>query len=390
MVGPVFGPAAKKYHADLPEQCRHRVPVFAGPGKAAIFRQIPHPMRALKTLLIILLAVLALGLILGLVGPKHTHVERSVTIAAPAGATWPHMSSLRANNTWSPFLEMDPSAKVTYEGEDGAVGSKSMWEGNSQVGKGQQEITAIEAQKHMGLKLNFIEPFESEAASGLDLAAMGDSSKVTWTFDGENNFISRIFCVFMDMDKMLGGEFDKGLTKLKGLAEADAARMAAEASATPTFDIQSGDRAAGTYVGIKSAADLSQADIGKFYMDNVPKLYEALGKANVKPAGPLCGLYFDWNEAKKTTSMMVCVAVPEGTKVAGLATEKVPAGKAYWTVLNGPYDGMMAAHTALGARIAADNMAHAGAVLEEYVVGQPEKDSTKYVTNIIYTVKPKS
>ena len=117
-----------------------------------------------------------------------------------------------------------------------------------------------------------------------------------------------------------------------------------------------------------------------------------LTASNLKPAGPMCGLYFDWNEEKKTTSMMVCVPVAEGAKVAGLATEKVPAGKAYWLVFNGPYNmDMYAAHNALGAKIAADNMEHAGVVLEEYVVSQgTEPDSTKWVTNIIYSVKPKS
>jgi effector-binding domain-containing protein len=344
-------------------------------------------MRVLKTILIILAALVGLFIILGLMGAKTFRVERSTTIAAPASAVYANVSSLGAMDKWGPWKEMEHNMTTTMSGSpDGQVGAVSHWK--SDESEGEQKLTELVPDQKVRTELHFISPWEATNTGTFDLAPAGDSTKITWGIEGENGFMARVMSVFMNMDNMVGPMFEKGLANLKTITEEEAKKMAA--NATPTFDIQSGDRPAGTYVGIKSAADLPQDQIGKFYEDNVPKVFEALGKANVKPNGPLCGLYFDWNEEKKTTSMMVCVPVAEGTKVAGLATENLPAGKAYWTVLNGPYDGMMAAHTALGTKIAADNMEHAGAVLEEYIVGQPEKDSTKYVTNIIYTVKAKS
>lgn len=345
-------------------------------------------MRVLKTIFIIVLALVALLLIRGLFGAKTFRIERSTVIAAPAEAVFPKIASLKTMYDWSPWKEKDPNAKTTMEGTDGAVGSSMSWEGNKDVGSGKQEVTELVPNKSMRMALHFIKPWEANNTATFDLAPAGDSTKVTWGLEGENGFMMRVMSVFMDMDKMVGPDFEKGLANLKAMAEAEQAEAAKAKAAEPVVAIQTGDRPAATYVGIKSDPKLPWAAMEKFFMDNSSKLYETLGKANVKPAGPMCGLYYDWNEKEMTTSMMVCVPVAEGTKVKGLETEKMPATRAYWTVLNGPYGGMKAAHEALGARIEADSLDHGGPVLEEYVAGPgTETDSTKYVTNIIYPVK---
>ena len=311
-------------------------------------------------------------------------------INAPADAVYANVSTLANMEKWGPWKEMEHNMTSQLSGSaDGQVGAISHWK--SDESEGEQELAELVPDQKVRTKLRFISPWEANNEGTFDLSAMGDSTKVTWGIQGENNFIGRVMSVFMNMDKMVGPMFEKGLSNLKGVTEKEHATAMEMAKAAPAFEVMSGDRPAGTYVGIKSSDNLPWSGISKFYMDNTPKVYEALGKANVKPTGPLCGLYYDWHEKDLTTSMMVCVPVAEGAKVAGLAADVVPAGKAYWTVLKGGYGGMMAAHEALGAKIAADNMDHAGAVLEEYVAGQgTEPDSTKWITNIIYTVKPKS
>jgi hypothetical protein len=158
----------------------------------------PQQMRALKTLLIILLAVVALAVVLGITGPKHSEVSRSAIVHAPVDVVYAHANSLQRMAEWSPWAKKDPAMKVTYSGTEGVVGQNSSWSGNANVGSGSQEITALEPLKKVGLALHFKEPFESEATSDLDLVPMGDSTKVTWVFRGDNNFVSRIYLAFND------------------------------------------------------------------------------------------------------------------------------------------------------------------------------------------------
>ena len=282
---------------------------------------------------------------------------------------------------------MDPDAKYDMAGEDGTVGAKKSWDGEV-VDQGSMTITGLEPEKSIKFDLAFGDFMVSKVA--LDLTPAEGGTEVKWSLHGDVPFMGRAMMMLRGMEGKVGKDFETGLTNLKAMCEARQAELD-KATAERKVEVMSGDRPAADYVGIKSSDKLPWSEMSKFYMDNTPKVYEALGKAHAKPTGPLCGLYYDWNEKDMTTSMMVCVPVAAGTKVAGLVADVVPAGKAYWTVLKGGYFGMYGAHDALGVRIAADNMDHAGAVLEEYVVGQnTEPDSTKWVTNIIYTVKPKS
>ena len=175
-------------------------------------------MKFIKYLLIIFAAITGIFLLLGLVAPREYEISRSVSINAPSPEVFPHLSSLKKRNEWSPWAELDPGMKVTYEGTDGQPGSKQAWEGNDQVGKGVQEILSVSERK-VETKVKFIEPFESEMLSSLDLAPESSGTKVTWTAKGENPFPFNAFCLFMDMDSMIGKDFEKGLGKLKVIIE---------------------------------------------------------------------------------------------------------------------------------------------------------------------------
>ena len=175
-------------------------------------------MKIVKIALIGVVAIIGILLILGFIIPKDFNVERSLVINAPKDSVITQVKSLKNAQKWSPWAELDPNMKVTFEGVDGEVGSIYTWEGNDQVGKGKQQIAAI-SDKQVDFKLNFIEPFESESMAYVKLEPQGNATKATWGIKGENPYPFNVLCLFMDMDSMLGKDFEKGLNKLKAICE---------------------------------------------------------------------------------------------------------------------------------------------------------------------------
>jgi Polyketide cyclase / dehydrase and lipid transport len=347
-------------------------------------------MRALKTIGIILLALVVIVLGMAAFGKNDFRIERSAVIQAPPSAVYANVNSLAGMDTWGPWKEMEHNMTSVLSGSpDGQVGAISHWK--SDESEGEMELGELVQDKRVITKLRFISPWTATNEATYDLEPTTDGTKVTWAMTGQNNYMAKVMGVFMNMDKMVGPMFEKGLANLKTLTEKEHAEAMAKAPEHPAMEIMSGDRPTAMYIGLKSDPKLPQADIGKFFMDNTGKLYEALGKAGVKPAGPLCGIYYDWNTETRTTSMMICVPVAEKHNVPGLANDNIPAGKAYWTTMYGGPSGSYAAHTAVDEKFKADGMEMGGPALEEYEVNQgSEPDSTKWITKIIYMVKPKA
>lgn len=346
-------------------------------------------MRALKTLLIILLAVVVLAVILGLVGPKHSHLERDVVIAAPPAVVWDHVNTLKKQNEWSPFLAMDPGMKVSYDGADGAVGSKSSWAGG-RSGKGEQVITMVDTGKQLAVDLHFTEPFESEANGNISLTPAGDSTKVTWSFDSENGFVSRIFYVFKDMDAMLGPVFAGGLAQLKQLCEADAAKVAEELKGRTFrgFTIETVDRPATTYLGKRQVVKWDK--LGAYFGSTFGMASQAAATAGLKLAGAPSGLFFQWDTLAGSADVFAGMPVQAGSdaKVDGLQMVEVPAGKALMIAYRGNYDGTEKAHYAMDDMMKANGLELRDAVIEEYVTDpMQEPDTAKWLTNIYYPIK---
>lgn len=344
-------------------------------------------MRAFKTLLIIIGALLALVIILGLIGPSEFRVERSTVIKAPADLVFPYVSHLKNMEAWGPWKEEDPGMQVSFNDKpDGTVGAKSMWKGGSSSGS--QEIIEIQPNKAVRTNLSFTEPMTSEHTGTFDLEAMGDSTRVTWGMEGRNGFMGKVMGVFMNMDKMVGPMFEKGLSNLKRVAEADAAMKLDEAG---TYAIEAGERPAAVYVGVRKT--VAWADLPKFFQESFGATGKALGEAGVQAASAPTAVYFKWDEATGTADLLAGTAIPADAKgrVKGLIELEVPASKAFWIAYVGGYHGMKPAHEALAARLEADNMELNGHVIEEYITdpgGEP--DSLKWQTNIIWLARDKT
>lgn len=166
----------------------------------------------------------ALVLLLGYAAtrPDEFRVERRLRIAAPADLLWPLVSELRGFNRWNPYDRKDPLIKGQYSGTAAGIGSRYAWE-SDKVGTGSLEVTGQQPGRAVQLKLDFVKPFEAHNQAEFVLQPMADgATEVRWTMSGPANFISKLMGVFMDMDKMVGRDFEDGLQNLRQIAEGPA------------------------------------------------------------------------------------------------------------------------------------------------------------------------
>jgi uncharacterized protein YndB with AHSA1/START domain len=165
--------------------------------------------------------VFALLILIGLIAmqPSDFRLERKATIAAPPATVYALVDNFKAWDDWSPWAKIDPAMKKTLSGPERGVGAIYEWEGNDDVGKGRMEIIEAVDQQKIKIDLNFIAPFAARNETVFTFENQGDGTQVTWSMSGTNNFMAKAFDLFVDMDKMVGADFDKGLGQLKALSE---------------------------------------------------------------------------------------------------------------------------------------------------------------------------
>lgn len=173
----------------------------------------------LRIILLVIVATIALILVLAILKPAEFRVTRSATLAVPASAVFAEINDFHRWQNWSPWEKMDPNLKRTFEGPASGMGSIYSWEGNKKVGSGRMTIAASLPSELIRIRLEFLKPWESTCVTEFTLVPEGSSTVVTWTMSGPNSFVSKLIGVFMSMDKMIGSDFEKGLTNLKSTLE---------------------------------------------------------------------------------------------------------------------------------------------------------------------------
>jgi hypothetical protein len=133
-----------------------------------------------------------------------------------------HVNDFHKWRAWSPWEERDPDMERTYDGPAAGEGAKYAWAGNGDVGEGKMTITESRPGELIRIKLEFLKPMSATNTTEFTFKAEGDGTVVTWDMTGRNNFMAKAFCLFMNMDKMVGGDFEKGLANLKSIAEKEA------------------------------------------------------------------------------------------------------------------------------------------------------------------------
>lgn len=182
--------------------------------------------------------------------PSAYHVERKLEVAAPADLVFGVLNDLHQFAGvmvlfGSPLEKLDPNMQKTFEGPAAGVGQSYAWNGK-EAGKGKLTIEESVPGQKVGIKLEFVEPMESTATCALTLAGTPTGSFVTWSMDGNHNFIGKAFGIFVDMDTMLGTDIEKGLAQLKTVAEGKQVAIAAPAAAQADADKGAAEEAAKT------------------------------------------------------------------------------------------------------------------------------------------------
>lgn len=173
----------------------------------------------LTTILLAILGLIALILLAAALRPVDFRYERHALIAAPPAVVFAHVNELRNWLAWSPWEKYDPAMKRTFAGPAAGVGASYAWEGNHQIGAGRMTVTASRPAEQVVLQLEFFRPFACTNRGEFTFATEGNSTYVTWSMTGKNKFIGRVMGLFMNMDKMIGGQFEEGLANLRRLAE---------------------------------------------------------------------------------------------------------------------------------------------------------------------------
>jgi len=174
----------------------------------------------LKKVLVGIVVVIGVFLVVVAMQPSEFRIARSAAMSAPAAVVFAQVNDFHKWEAWSPWEKLDPAMKRRFDGAASGTGAVYGWTGNSEVGEGRMTITESRPGELVRIRLEFLKPFEAASTAEFAFKAEGDKTAVTWSMEGKNSFICKAVSLFMNMDKMLGGEFEKGLAQMKSVVEA--------------------------------------------------------------------------------------------------------------------------------------------------------------------------
>jgi len=173
----------------------------------------------LKTIAIVVAVLIAGVLMFAATKPDTFRVQRAASIKAPPEKVFAFIDDFNRWGTWSPWEKKDPAMKRTFGAATSGKGAVYAWEGNRDVGQGRMEIAESVPPSRIRIKLDFLKPFEAHNIVDFTLASKGDATNVTWAMQGDTPYFGKIIHVFINMDNMVGKDFETGLANLKAAAE---------------------------------------------------------------------------------------------------------------------------------------------------------------------------
>jgi hypothetical protein len=154
--------------------------------------------------------------------PSTYRVERSLTMATPVDLPFGLVNDFHRWHFWSPWDALDPKMKKTFDGPYAGPGAIYSWSGNEQAGQGTMTILESKPYESIRIQLEFQKPWPSKNTTTFTFEPVAEGVTVRWTMEGTNNFMGKAFSLFMDMDGMIGKDFEKGLATIKTLTETEA------------------------------------------------------------------------------------------------------------------------------------------------------------------------
>ena len=173
----------------------------------------------LTTILIILAVTVIVFVVVVIMQPSEFRVARSATMSAPASAVFAQVNDFHKWDAWNPWGKIDPAMKQNYQGAPVGAGAIYSWAGNNQVGEGRMTMTESRPSDLIRIKMEFYKPFAATSTAEFTFRPAGNQTAVTWSMTGNNNFMAKAIHLFMNMDKMIGGQFEKGLASMKSIVE---------------------------------------------------------------------------------------------------------------------------------------------------------------------------
>jgi len=173
----------------------------------------------LKIIAFVVVVLIVALLVFAATKPDTLRVQRATGINAPPNKIFPLINDFHRWGAWSPYEKKDPMMKRTHNGAANGKGAVYEWEGNKEIGKGRMEIAESSPPSRVTIKLDFVKPFEAHNIVEFTLEPKGDSTNVTWAMHGPSPYISKLMGIFINMDRMIGKDFEAGLVNLKTVAE---------------------------------------------------------------------------------------------------------------------------------------------------------------------------
>jgi effector-binding domain-containing protein len=338
-------------------------------------------MRFLKITVFILVALLVVYCIIAAVTPSKVHVERSMLIQSTPDVPFNNINTLKNWKSWSYWDNIDPNMQSNYTGPESGVGAKHSWESKSDsVGKGSLTITKSEPNTWVETELWF--DGMGTSIGGWKLADTAGMTKVTTYMDMSVPFFFRPLMAMMNMDAMLGADFDKSLNGLKTVSESAPKPLdgVSEMNTTPMNVVTSTDSCAPTPEAIKACLTKLYGKIGAY-----------MGKNKLTQAGAPKAIYHVWAPEKTVIEAVIPVNETVTEKKDGdIHAYVMPETHVLYYKHLGPYTNMMDTYNKLESWFKTNNREMAGPPWEDYVTDPGmEKDSMKWETGIYWPLKAK-
>jgi len=326
-----------------------------------------------KILIIILLVLAVIYGILIAISPAQLKLDESENINAPSTMIYNVVNNLKGWEDWSPWAEMDPTAKNSYSDKTSGVGAIWNWDGEK-LGKGSQKIIETVIGEKIKTDLEF-EGAGTPNYSTWTFNQTGEQTKVTWDFEGADTpLFFRPFNLFMKGS--LKKTYKQGLKSLKEMVE-----KRAKEKIYRGFKVREVDMPEKSYIMNRSVVNME--NIQQFYTQSLGALFGKVQGANIEMDGTPSGLFFKWDEVAGTADMATGIPIKDAINVKGASSLTIPEGKALQVDYYGDYSKTAEAHYALDDYMKDYNLINNTPVVEEYVTSE-EKDPSKWLTKITY------
>jgi effector-binding domain-containing protein len=336
-------------------------------------------MKSLKRIVYILLVLIAIIIIIAYLLPRHSHVERSLLIVAPAEQIFEQVNTLKNWPNWSPWHKLDPNMEIEYLNSDKGEGAKYTWKSaNEKVGNGSLTITKSIPYDTISAEMDFMD--NGKASSNFIFTKSDSGIIVKWTMDSDLgwNPVSRYFGLMLD--RIIGPEFQKGLNSLNEIVAVKLSSATGgsftlkETDILPLYTLSVRDTCAPAAISSK---------LGAFYKE----VRKTIIKNGFLVAGAPFAIYHSYSPQQFDLEAGIPVNKP-AKDFGKIKAGEIKSGKAVVAEYFGPYEGTEKAHKAIEEYLKRNNKTSIGAPWEVYMT-DPESvtDPSQLLTIIYYRIK---